>query len=209
MRISNIIDYTKYSFNADDEWGDYYNGEYRKPWFNKNGYSQKNYVCTDGKCRTTGEHCAKWVYFNGEIPEGMQIDHIIPIRNGGTNKLSNLRLVTPKENSNNPISRENQSSAKIKLWQTEEYKTKMNEVKQSEEFKEKQKIAHIGKKWKLTEKREQMCKKIYQYKGNELIAIYKSRNEVERLTEFNRERITYHCNDGKEYKGYRWSYEPL
>jgi hypothetical protein len=39
------------------------------------------------------------------------IDHIIPIKNGGTNKLSNLRVVTPKENQNNPKTLENMSKA--------------------------------------------------------------------------------------------------
>lgn len=38
--------------------------------------------------------------FKGEIPEGYQIDHINTIRND--NRLDNLRIVTPKENMNNP-----------------------------------------------------------------------------------------------------------
>lgn len=52
-------------------------------------------------------HRLIWTTFNGEIPEGMEIDHIIPIKNGGTDSLSNLRLVTHKENCNNEKSIEN------------------------------------------------------------------------------------------------------
>ena len=43
----------------------------------------------------------------------MEIDHIIPINNGGTNKLSNLRLATREENNNNPNTRKNNSKARI------------------------------------------------------------------------------------------------
>lgn len=42
-------------------------------------------------------HRIVWETFNGEIPEGMQIDHID--NNRQNNALFNLQLVTPKENS--------------------------------------------------------------------------------------------------------------
>lgn len=41
--------------------------------------------------------------FIGDIPEGYQIDHINTIKTD--NNLENLRLVTPKENLNNPLTR--------------------------------------------------------------------------------------------------------
>lgn len=46
-------------------------------------------------------HRIIWEAFKGKIPEGYEIDHINTIRND--NRLSNLRLVTHKENCNNPL----------------------------------------------------------------------------------------------------------
>lgn len=45
-------------------------------------------------------HRLVWETFNGEIPEGMQIDHIDG--NKENNALNNLRCVDAKTNSNNP-----------------------------------------------------------------------------------------------------------
>lgn len=52
-------------------------------------------------------HRVVWIAFNGKIPDGYEIDHIIPVKNGGTDELSNLRLATHKENCNNILSIEN------------------------------------------------------------------------------------------------------
>lgn len=49
-------------------------------------------------------HRVVWEVFNGEIPLGMEIDHVDTCPSN--NDLSNLRLVTSKENSANPITRE-------------------------------------------------------------------------------------------------------
>ena len=46
-------------------------------------------------------HRLIWETFNGKIHEGFQIDHINTVRSD--NRLENLRLVTPKENCNNPL----------------------------------------------------------------------------------------------------------
>ena len=103
----------KYTFIAEDDFGDYVNGVKRIGGKNKDGYIRTSYRCTDGKFHQIFEHVAKWEYFNGEIPEGLEIDHIIPISQGGTNKLSNLRLATREENNNNPNTRKNNSKARI------------------------------------------------------------------------------------------------
>lgn len=61
----------------------------------KNGY---DYVSIDGKSKLL--HRLMWETFNGEIPEGYEIDHLNTVRTD--NRLENLRLTTPKENRNNP-----------------------------------------------------------------------------------------------------------
>ena len=200
------IDFTRYSFLCDDEWGDYDNGRYRKPHIDKDGYAKQNYLCTDGKWHVMNEHIAKWEYFNGDIPDGLQIDHIIPVKNGGTNRLSNLRLATIKENANNPISRVNQKISAKKLWENGNYRSKMLEIHSSDEYRKKQSISHKGKKGHVD---KDVCKKVYQYDGDNLIAVYESLHDAARKSGFNRERISTHCADGAEYKGYRWCHNPM
>lgn len=65
-----------------------------------NGKKGYKYIYVEG--RKIPKHRFIWEAFNGEIPEGMEIDHILPISDGGTDELSNLRLVTSSENKRNP-----------------------------------------------------------------------------------------------------------
>lgn len=69
-----------------------------------NGKKGYKYIYVEG--RKIPKHRFIWEAFNGEIPEGMEIDHVLPISDGGTDELSNLRLVTPKGNRNNPLTLE-------------------------------------------------------------------------------------------------------
>ena len=112
-----------YTFVADDDWGYYIDGTYHKGYINKSGYNIFSPINENGEHYNEYIHRAKWEYFNGKIPEGYEIDHIIPVRNGGTNKLSNLRLVTHKENMNNKITLETFS----KWERTDEMKKNMSE----------------------------------------------------------------------------------
>lgn len=77
----------------------------------KTGHIKDGYevviLCKQGEPHNFFVHKLVWETFVGEIPEGLEIDHIIPIKNGGTNKLSNLRCVTHPENCRNPISVDN------------------------------------------------------------------------------------------------------
>lgn len=101
----------RYTFKAEDLSGDYDNNRPRNGHKNKDGYIRHTYLCEDGKWHLIFEHVAKWEYFNGKIPEDMEIDHINAIRDD--NRLSNLRLVTRSENNNNPITRTNNARVRI------------------------------------------------------------------------------------------------
>lgn len=55
-------------------------------------------------------HRLVWETFNGEIPQGYEIDHINGVRDD--NRLENLRCVTHAENINNPLTRNHISESK-------------------------------------------------------------------------------------------------
>lgn len=71
--------------------------------YKKNG-KEVGSVTSNGYVITSFGYMHKiiWEAFKGKIPEGYEIDHINTIRND--NRLENLRLVTHKENCNNPLS---------------------------------------------------------------------------------------------------------
>lgn len=99
-------------------------------YISKNGYIEKRkklkpskttsgyYVVTinDKQCYL---HRLIWNCFNGEIPTGYEIDHINGDRTD--NRLNNLRLVSHKENCNNPITKKrysisNKPKGKKDIW---------------------------------------------------------------------------------------------
>ena len=196
------VNYSRYSFKAEDDFGDYsfyFNGKYRKGWFDEDGYCHHSYYCTDGNFHGMDEHIAKWEYFNGEIPEGYEIDHIIPLRNGGTNKLSNLRIVTHADNMNNEYTLINCSISHKGHQDTDDTRKKKS-------------ASHKGSKNVNYKKYNQkyQSRKVYQYNiEGELVAIWPSLRECER-NGFEHSSVSRCCNGKiKSYKGYIWSFEPL
>lgn len=81
-----------------------------------NDYLQVN-LNVDGKSKTFRVHTLIWEAFNGEIPEGMEIDHINAVRSD--NRLENLRIMTHQENLNNPLTVIKRSNARKGMFKGE------------------------------------------------------------------------------------------
>lgn len=64
----------------------------------KCGYWQCSLTADDGSIWKTNIHRIIWVAVNGEIPKGMQVNHIDEDKSN--NCIDNLNLMTPKENTN-------------------------------------------------------------------------------------------------------------
>lgn len=71
------------------------------------GYLQVN--VSKPKAAMVYVHRLVYETFNGEIPDGMEIDHINTVRDD--NSLENLRCVTPVENHRNPLTRKHMSES--------------------------------------------------------------------------------------------------
>ena len=119
----------------------------------------------DGNRKTLRVHRLVWEAFNGEITEGLEIDHINAIRTD--NKLENLRLVTHKDNLNNPLSVVNKIKSLTGKFKgelnpnygkhfSEESKRKMSFAKQNMSEETRRRYSEAAKKrWKI--KKEFFC----------------------------------------------------
>ena len=114
MKASDI-DFEKYKVYQDGRiWSEYKQG-YMCGRKDKDGYVLINLVSKDGKIHTYKLHRVLAELYC-EIPDGytideLEVDHIKPISEGGTNDISNLRWVTPKQNHNNPSTLLNRSKS--------------------------------------------------------------------------------------------------
>ena len=114
MNVSDI-NTEKYKFQTDGKvWSEYKQG-YLKGKLDKDGYTMLELSSMDGKFHTYKLHRVLAELYC-EIPSGytadeLEVDHIKPISEGGTNEVSNLRWVTPKQNHNNPRTLLNRSKS--------------------------------------------------------------------------------------------------
>ena len=93
-----LIDWKEYSCGANGQIYSYYFKRYLSGCVGKRGYVVVCLKCVDGKRRHFYWHRIIWTFFYGTIPQDMQINHID--ENKQNNALSNLNLMTAKENSN-------------------------------------------------------------------------------------------------------------
>ena len=78
---------------------------------NSKGYHQVN-LSKNGTVKRFNVHTLVAYMFIPNPENKLYIDHIIPMKNGGTNSVSNLRwIVSKKENSNNALTKINYSNA--------------------------------------------------------------------------------------------------
>ena len=78
-------------------------GVIKKPTIDKDGY-RKISLWKNGKPKTFFIHRLVATYFIPNPYNKPQVDHIIPVRDGGTDDITNLRWATDEENKNNPLS---------------------------------------------------------------------------------------------------------
>lgn len=212
MNYEKLINFNKYFVNKDGSIiSKYWNKELKNRKTTGKDYIANMLTLKNGKKRWFFRHRVVWYYFNGEIPEGCEIDHIDT--NPSNNSLQNLRLVTHKENMNNPITKEKLRQANIGS------KNPRYGVKLTEE--EKHKISEeIAKKWEKGD--IDLSKAVMQYTlGGELVKEWKSATDCAKKTEFRQSGIQYACNGGyfdkkrgkwhsvKQYKGYIWKYKTI
>lgn len=98
MSKEELIDWNEYPCGANGQMYSHAKKRMLKGNVAKNGYVEVLLKCIDGKRRKFQWHRVIYVYFNGAIPEGMQVNHID--ENKQNNTLNNLCLLTPKQNCN-------------------------------------------------------------------------------------------------------------
>ena len=167
-----------------------------KGYIDKNGYVITCLKCKDGTSNTFLWHRVIWYVFNGEIPNGYEINHINEDKTD--NRLENLNLLTHKENVN---------------WGTRnERAAKSNSISQkgrkfSEEHKRKLSEAHKGVfNNKLT------SKEVVAVKDGVVVMVFPSLHEAGR-NGFYFKVVSACCNNcynrqgNNHYKGYQWFFK--
>ena len=174
-------DFTKYEVYEDGRIWSYSHKKFLKPATNKKGYQRVCLVDNEGKQKLYLVHRVVWEAITGEpIPEGMQINHRNEIKT--SNMISNLELVTPKEN-NNYGSRNTRAGKSIS-------KANTNNPNLSKSLTNNPKLS----------------KRVGAFKNDELVIVFTSISEAQRQG-FNKGAVSKCCNGNrKTHKGYEWRY---
>lgn len=118
-----LIDFDRYIITKDGNIFSKFYNRYLNPSKNTFGYAVVQLKCTDGKIRTFMRHRVIWFYFNGEIPEGYEINH--KDENKMNAALDNLELTTHSENINYGTRNERTRNKQIGKIISEETKERM------------------------------------------------------------------------------------
>ena len=209
------IDFSKYDVYRD---GKIFSKAFNKNRFlntnkRKDSYSIVTLKSTDGKRRTFLLHRVIWYYFNGEIPENMQVNHIDEDKSN--NALSNLNLLTLKENIN--WGTRNERAAKTLSVQRKGKMLGKDNPNWGHYWTDEQKehLSELTKGRYLNEK-SVLAKKVHQFTlEGELVKIWPSTMECKR-NGFNQGLVAECCRGGrwrngkwmksKTYKGFIWKY---
>ncbi len=166
-------------------------GKMLKQYINERGYSYVA-LCKNGTIKGALVHRLVAESFIPNLEGKPCIDHIIPLRDGGTNNVENLRWCTFKENTNNP-----RTLKVMKEWANSDD----NRKRVSEQFKG-EKNPNYYKKGKPN---LALARKVYQYKNGELVGEYVSASEAARQLGFSQGHISKCCNGGFwDYKKNKW-----
>lgn len=161
-------------------------GRYLKPYKDKNGYNVVTLCINQNKKRIKVAKLVAHMFCNG-YEDGLEVDHIIPISDGGGDNANNLRWTTHKENINNKNTLKNKSTSVSG-----------------------EKHPLYGKKGENNPKYNKGEKKIVQLDENfNVIKIWNGSANIERELGINRGNLVQHCrgNRQKTCGGYKWMYK--
>lgn len=178
----NLIDFDKYTITEDGKILSKYWNRYITGSIDRRGYVQISMKSKNGDMLNVLFHRVIWYYFNGEIPDGFQVNHID--ENKTNNALSNLNLLTPKDNINWGSRNERSRKSNSIFW-----KGKKKPIEQVEKMRLTKSIPIIQ----------------YDLKTNEPIKEWQSSKDVEKQLGFDRGAIRRVCRGlHKQAYGYGW-----
>ena len=97
-----LIDFDCYIMSKDTIYSKHYNKPLLGSKLGDTLYRKVSLKCIDGKKRDFLYHRVLAFYYIPNLENKPEVDHIIPLSQGGIDEVSNLRWVTSSENSRNP-----------------------------------------------------------------------------------------------------------
>ena len=181
--------------------------------FNNNGYLIIDLYKDNNRKKYRVARLVAFAFVDGYF-EGAEVDHIIPVANGGKDIWTNLRWVTSKENMNNPLTLINNSEAQKGKSLSEETKKKISESGKGREFSEehKRKISESLKGRIISEESRNKISKTLKGRGKKVICIetgevFCNSREASDVTGLDSSNISRCCkNKRKTCGGYHWEY---